>query len=653
MKKFKFDDGRVTRVELNVVLEEQYGGELELSQRNSGSNRTNSKVTKSSNAYMLVYIRKSDKEKIICNIDDNDIGQHLRVQLNNERDMKEQKEKEKADFHLYTTIKVIRDCDLAQQIGKHIYFDLINLNKVYIFNARNDTPLRLFKEQVAKKFVVSVPFIRFWLWVKRTNFTFRPYRILGPNEESLSVGEIRVQLYKEQFAEMIFFAEFEVGQDSIPISLPEKNEDDFLLFFKYYNPEKNELRYVGNLIVKNIGKPIEIVKKLNAMAGLLENDKIDLYEEITFMPDVMCTPLENDNTFKSQQLQDGDIICYQKSSSDKKVIRYPDVPSFFEYIQNRQGVFFISPEKPKYEDFYLELSNKMTYDEIVESIASEISRSGKFIVDPSKIRLTQHNFNLGVPMDEPIKYQSFDNLLAMLYINGQITNTFYYEVLDIPLPILQNLRCLEIIYHETIQNEPIVHYIRLPKESTVFDIIDNLKTKIHQSHPNMEFRLVEIIQNKIYRILSPNEKIEYLMRVDNIIRLEEIPEDEKCMGINDRLVHVYHFRKKENKMTIVNFGDPFLLSVSSNEKLSEIKIRIQKRLQISDEEFSKWKFASCIRGLVFYLEDDEIILHHIQEKDPNSIWESYLGLEHSNTLLNMEIRKKTQKVNYQKPVKIN
>lgn len=28
----------------------------------------------------------------------------------------------------------------------------------------------------------------------------------------VQVGEIRVQLYKEQFAEMIFFAEFEVGQ---------------------------------------------------------------------------------------------------------------------------------------------------------------------------------------------------------------------------------------------------------------------------------------------------------------------------------------------------------------------------------------------------------------------------------------------------------
>lgn len=36
----------------------------------------------------------------------NSLVRLTQVQLNNERDMKEQKEKEKADFHLYTTIKV-------------------------------------------------------------------------------------------------------------------------------------------------------------------------------------------------------------------------------------------------------------------------------------------------------------------------------------------------------------------------------------------------------------------------------------------------------------------------------------------------------------------------------------------------------------------
>ncbi|RRT65282.1 hypothetical protein BHE74_00019051 [Ensete ventricosum] len=51
----------------------------QLSQTNPGFNNTPFKFTKYSNAYMLVYIRESDKEKIMCNVDEKDIAEHLRV----------------------------------------------------------------------------------------------------------------------------------------------------------------------------------------------------------------------------------------------------------------------------------------------------------------------------------------------------------------------------------------------------------------------------------------------------------------------------------------------------------------------------------------------------------------------------------------------
>ena len=51
----------------------------QLPQTNPGFNNTPFKFTKYSNAYMLVYIRESDKEKIICNVDEKDIAEHLRV----------------------------------------------------------------------------------------------------------------------------------------------------------------------------------------------------------------------------------------------------------------------------------------------------------------------------------------------------------------------------------------------------------------------------------------------------------------------------------------------------------------------------------------------------------------------------------------------
>ena len=38
---------------------------------------------------------------------------------------------------------------------------------------------------------------------------------------------------------------------------------------------------------------------------------------------------------------------------------------------------------------------------------------------------------------------------------------------------------------------------------------------------------------------------------------------------------------------VQNFGEPFFLVIHEGETLAEIKVRIQKKLQVSDEEFSK------------------------------------------------------------------
>lgn len=38
---------------------------------------------------------------------------------------------------------------------------------------------------------------------------------------------------------------------------------------------------------------------------------------------------------------------------------------------------------------------------------------------------------------------------------------------------------------------------------------------------------------------------------------------------------------------IQNFGEPFLLVIHGDETLSNVKIRVQKKLHVPDEEFSK------------------------------------------------------------------
>ncbi|KAL2322216.1 hypothetical protein Fmac_026595 [Flemingia macrophylla] len=648
---YKFDDERVTKEDNKRALEEQYGGEEELPQTNPGFNNAPFKFTKYSNAYMLVYIRESDKDKIICNVDEKDIAAHLRERLKKEQEEKEHKKKEKAEAHLYTIIKVAQDKDLKDQIGKDIYFDLVDHDKVRSFRVQKQTSFNVFKEEVAKEFDIPVQFQRYWLWAKRQNHTYRPNRPLTHIEEAQSVGQLREVSNKVHNAELKLFLEVELGMDSRPITPPDKTKDDILLFFKLYDPEKEELRYVGRLFVKCTGKPSEYLTRLNEMAGYDPEEDIALYEEIKFEPNVMCEPIDKKVTFRTSQLEDGDIICFQKTSSmdSEENVRFPDVPSYLEYVHNRQVVHFRSLDRPKEDDFFLEMSRLYTYDDVVERVAQQLG-----LDDPSKIRLTPHNCYSQQPKPQPIKYRGVEHLSDMLVHYNQTSDILYYEVLDIPLPELQGLKTLKVAFHHATKDEVVSHTIRLPKQSTVGDVLDDLKTKVELSDPDAELRLLEVFYHKIYKVFPPSEKIENINDQYWTLRAEEIPEEEKNLGPHDRLIHVYHFNKDtaQNQMQIQNFGEPFFLVIHEGETLSEIKVRIQKKLQVPDDEFGKWKFAFLSLGRPEYLQDSDIVSSRFQRRDVYGAWEQYLGLEHTDNAPKRSFAVNQNRHTFEKPVKI-
>ncbi|XP_056171642.1 ubiquitin C-terminal hydrolase 12-like isoform X4 [Syzygium oleosum] len=609
---FKFDDERVTKEDTKRALEEQYGGEEELPQTNPGFNNTPFKFTKYSNAYMLVYIRDSDRDKIICHVDEKDIAEHLRIRLKKEQEEKEEKRKYKAQAHLYTIIKVAREEDLVEQIGKDIYFDLVDHDKVRSFRIQKQIQFTLFKEEVAREFGVPVQCQRFWSWAKRQNHTYRPNRPLTPQEEAQPVGQLKEMSNKAYNAELKLFLEVDLGLDQVPVSPPEKSKEDILLFFKLYNPEKGELRYVGRLFVKSSGRPVEILPRLNEMAGFNQDEELELFEEIKFEPSVMCEHLDKKASFRTSQIEDGDIICFQKARIDNEdEFRYPDVPSYLEYVHNRQIVHFRSLERLKEDDFVLELSKLHNYDEVVERVAQQVG-----LDDPSKIRLTSHNCYSQQPKPQPIKFRGVERLSDMLVHYNQISDILYYEVLDIPLPELQGLKNLKVAFHHASKDEVVIHHIRLPKQSTVGDVINELKTKANLSRPDAELRLLEVFYHKIYKIFPSSEKIENINDQYWTLRAEEIPEEEKDLGPHDRLIHVYHFTKEtpQNQLHVQNFGEPFLLVINEGETLAEAKVRIQKKLQVSDDAFAKWKFAFLSLGRPEYLEDSEILSNRFQNR---------------------------------------
>ncbi|XP_075083911.1 ubiquitin C-terminal hydrolase 12-like isoform X2 [Nicotiana tabacum] len=309
--------------------------------------------------------------------------------LKKEQEEKEQKRKEKVEDRLYTIIKVARDEDLAEQIGKEMYFDLVDHDKVHAFHIQKQMPFTQFKDVVAKVFRIPVQFQRYWLWAKRQNHTYRPDRALTVQEEVQSVGQLR----EGNTAELKLFLEVELCLDLRPFPPPEKTKEDILLFFKFYDPLKEKIRYVGRLLVKESGKPLEILTKINELVGFSPDEKIELFEEIKFEPNVICEHIDSKRSFRDCEIGDGDIICFQKSLQNQcsEQYRFPEVPSFFEYMHNFQiklNKEQEEPEQKKKEKAHLYKIIKVARDEdLGEQIGKEIYFD---LVDHDKV----HSFRI-------------------------------------------------------------------------------------------------------------------------------------------------------------------------------------------------------------------------------------------------------------------
>ncbi|XP_047256499.1 ubiquitin C-terminal hydrolase 12 isoform X1 [Capsicum annuum] len=125
-----------------------------------------------------------------------------------------------------------------------------------------------------------------------------------------NVGELRDVSNKGNNAEIKVFLEVELCLDLGPLSPPGKVKEVILLFFKLYDPLEEKIRYIGGMFVNRSSKPLEILTKLNELAGFLPDEEIDFFEEINFEPIVICEHIDSNTSFCECDMGDGDIICF-------------------------------------------------------------------------------------------------------------------------------------------------------------------------------------------------------------------------------------------------------------------------------------------------------------------------------------------------------
>ena len=116
-----------------------------------------------------------------------------------------------------------------------------------------------------------------------------------------------------------------------------------MLFFKYYDPAKEKIYYMGHMYVGITAKMSSVLPELVKRASLPAGTPLAIYEEIRPNYLEKVEDLEKPLEHVLEELMDGDIIVFQKATADGNY-RYSDFnleTTFINFLKNFEFLFYI------------------------------------------------------------------------------------------------------------------------------------------------------------------------------------------------------------------------------------------------------------------------------------------------------------------------
>ena len=331
-----------------------------------------------------------------------------------------------------------------------------------------------FSRSLAESLKLPPEQVRLWAMVNRQNKTTRPDQPIVESDMTLDAAFTKYgsrdkafRLWVEQAST---FDNNRVVWPEIQPPNPGNSNATILIFLKYFDAEAQTLRGAGHIYVKKQQKVSEMVPMIlqimkwrdgpNGLAhGLAANGitngtslpTIALYEEIKHS---MIEPMKPKATLQQAELQDGDIVCFQKVLTEKQVASiaqsggYTDAKDFYDHLLNRKNIDFTPRVGTNNEadTFKLELSRKMSYEQFSAKVGEYLK------VDPTHLRFSTVNITTGKPKSI-VKRMGNQNLFNIMNPqfgqygnNNQRDDMLYYEVLDMSLSELDTKKTLKITW---------------------------------------------------------------------------------------------------------------------------------------------------------------------------------------------------------------
>ncbi|KAJ5665218.1 Ubiquitin carboxyl-terminal hydrolase 21 [Penicillium maclennaniae] len=624
---YRFDDDRVNRVTEKEVLEENYGGEYELTNGSAGVKQpfTRQYSTKRSmNAYMLVYIRKSRVNDVLLPIGQDDVPSHIEKRLAEDRAEMARRKKEREEAHLYMNIGVLTE----QTFQSHHGFDLTS-NDLSQEDPALPTPYRVlrtkkvreFAQEMAEERGLDARAIRFWVMVNRQNKTTRPDQVI--KDQEMTVEEAYTKFGTKG---NVFRVWMEVAP-SVPEgdNPPWPDNDTILVFLKNFDVAAQTLTGVGPVYVRKNQKVSDLAPTILSRMKWPAGTEFLLFEEIKHnMIDVM----KPKQTFQQSEIQDGDIITFQRQVKDSELpstVIYQDARQFYDYLLNRMEVSFApikSVEGQESAEFTLTLSRKMTYDQFSKKVAEHLN------VEPTHLRFSPVLASNGKPKAS-IKRNVTSTLAQIL--SGQYgtygytmhrPDALYYEVLEMSLSDYESKKCIKVtLLPEGITKEEVVEVL-VARNGNVAEILSELQTKANLNDETAhDLRLLEVMGGKIKQELRDDYSVTNINDYSTLYA-ERTPAEELNKDDEDRIISAFNFDREPSR----THGVPFKFVVKPGEIFKKTKERLSKRTGIKGKPFEKIKFAVIPRASFSspkYIEDDDILSDIAGPED-------YLGLDHAS-----------------------
>ena len=609
---YKFDDDRVTKATMREVLEENFGGEYAnlanggLGQRQPFIRGYSTK--RSMNAYMLVYIRKSRLDQVLLPVHETDVPAHLERKLNEERLDMERRRKEREEAHLYLSVQLISD----ETFKNHHNFDLgmkdmagDDVGSPKAYRRKRVMTLRDFTLEIASEMSLRPEQIRFWMMVNRQNKTTRPDQPLKDLDMTL---EESMNRFGTKNAPLRMWLETcDMSDDGKP-SWPEvgPNSTPVLIFLKHFDVQAQSLSGIGHVYVKKQAKVNDLAPQILELMQWEPSVNLQLYEEIK---DSMIEQMKAKQTFQQSEIQDGDIVCFQKvePNLDHTMIAYTDAKQYYDYLLNRTTIRFYPriAKDIEEENFSLMLSKKMTYEQLCAEV-------GRYLhIDPTHLRFLTVSVTTGKPK-QIVKRNINQNLSQMLMTqyssygyNAHHSDSLYYEVLDMSLSEYETKKILKIHWlSDGISKEELAE-ILVPRNGVIADILPGLHKKFSLKDDIVQnIRFYEAHNGKIYRELSGDLSVTGITEFVTIFA-EKIPDEEINATEDEQDIYCYHFDKEPNKTHSV----PFKFLIKPDEQFKDTRERLSKRTGIRGKLLEKLKFA-IVTGNHYakprYLEDSKL-----------------------------------------------